>query len=188
MPTQSLRQTLLDDLAVNWQHRGIAERPTGLSDIIRSFADVRFLPVLVLRVAGSANARGGVLGKAVSRFVSLANRLLFGVECAAQTEIGPGLYFPHTGGIVIGAARLGSGCVVYHQVTLGAQTIDMPFTPSLRPTVGDNVVLSAGCKVLGGVTIGAGAIVGANAVVTKDVAAGTVVGGVPATIIKRVGS
>ena len=94
--------------------------------------------------------------------------------------IGPGLYFPHTGGIVIGAGRLGARCVVYHQVTLGAKTIDMTFTPSLRPTVGDDVVLAAGAKVLGGVTVGDRAVVGANAVVTRDVDADTVVGGVPA--------
>jgi serine O-acetyltransferase len=185
MTDDSLKATLLADLAVNWQHRGIDERPNRSLDVVRSLSDVRFLPVLMVRVASYAHARSGLPGKVVSRGVSLANRLMFGVECAAQTEIGPGLYFPHTGGIVIGATKIGAGCVIYHQVTLGAKTIDMPFTPSLRPSIGDNVVLSAGSKILGGVTIGDGAIVAANAVVTKDVPAGAVVGGVPATVIKK---
>jgi serine O-acetyltransferase len=186
MPTQRLKQVLNADLAVNWKFRGVGTQPNGWSDIVRSLADVRFLPVAMLRVASCARRRGDLLGKIVFLVVSLANRMWFGVECAAQTEIGPGLYFPHTGGIVIGATRIGSGCVIYHQVTLGAQTIDMPFTPSLRPMVGDDVVLSAGSKVLGGVYIGDGAIVAANAVVTKDVVERTVVGGVPATLIKKV--
>lgn len=185
MHTGSFKETVLADLAVNWQHRGIAGQPHRPGDVVRSLTDVRFLPVLMLRAASYAHARADLPGKLVSRGLSLANRLIFGVECAAQTQIGPGLYFPHTGGIVIGATRIGSRCVVYHQVTLGAKIIDMPFTPSLRPTIGDNVVLSAGSKILGGVTIGDGAIVAANAVVTKDVAAGDVVGGVPATIIKK---
>jgi serine O-acetyltransferase len=186
MAAKTLRQVVHADLVVNWKYRGKNETPNEWSDILRSLADVRFLPVVLIRIASYANARANFVGKVAFRLVSLANRMFFGVECAAQSEIGPGLYFPHTGGIVIGATRIGSDCVIYHQVTLGAQTIDMPFTPSLRPTVGDNVVLSAGCKVLGGVTIGDGAIVAANAVVTKDVEARTVVGGVPATTIKKV--
>jgi serine O-acetyltransferase len=114
----------------------------------------------------------------------MVNRVLFGVETAPQTRIGPGLYFPHTNGIVIGAAQIGARCVIYHQVTLGAKTIDMKFTPTERPIVGDDVTIAAGAKVLGGVQIGDGAVIAANAVVVEDVDGGALVGGVPAVVLR----
>ena len=116
--------------------------------------------------------------------LALLNRLVFGVECALQTDIGPGLYFPHTGGIVIGAAELGSRCTIYHQVTLGAQDIDMAFTSGRRPVVGDDAVIASGAKVLGGITVGNRAVVAANAVVVADVPDDVVVGGVPARVLR----
>ena len=180
----ALRNLLLADLGVNWTYRGVEQAPSSWLDIVRSVGDVRFLPVVLIRAGAhltSSNTAANVLGKV---FLMLA-RLLFGVEVAAQSQIGPGLYFPHTGGIVIGAARIGENCVIYHGVTLGAKGIDMPFTPALRPTVGDNVVIAAGAKVLGGVTVGSHSVVGANAVVTHDVTPASVVGGVPAVPLRQ---
>ena len=180
-----LREALLADLAVNWHHRGTSRRPNSWLDIARGATDVRFLPVALVRLANTL-AAGPKPIRVVAKIVALLNRQVFGVECATQTEIGPGLYFPHTGGIVIGAERLGARCTVYHQVTFGAQTIDMPFTPGLRPIVGDDVIVAAGAKVLGGVTIGDHAIVGANAVVVHDIFPRSVVGGIPAVPISKV--
>lgn len=174
-----LREQLIADLAVNWSHRGADRSPSGWCDIAGALVDVRFLPVVLVRLTACAE-RATPARRAVSRLTSLLNRFVFGVEVAAQTVIGPGLYFPHTGGIVIGAATIGSRCTIYHQVTLGAKSIDMPFNRHLRPSVGDRVTIAAGAKVLGGVDVGDGATVGANAVVTHNVPADTRVGGVPA--------
>ena len=175
-----LRTVLLQDLSENWRHRGRHGAPASWLDVLRGSGDVRFLPVLLIRLTSAAAARGSVAGKIGSRAFGLANRLLFGIECAPQTVIGPGLYFPHTGGVVIGAGRIGARCVIYHQVTLGAKTIDMAFTPSLRPILGDDVTVAAGAKVLGGIVVGDGAVIAANAVVVHDVAPGSIVGGIPA--------
>jgi len=179
-----LRETLLADLATNWAHKGSNRLPTTSLDIVRSLVDVRFLPVVLVRLTLLPGGSRSVCAMAASRLASLVNRFVFGVECASQTSIGPGLYFPHTGGIVIGAASIGARCVIYHQVTLGAKIIDMPFTVDLRPSIGNDVTIAAGAKVLGGITVHDRSVVAANAVVTSDVAAGTVVGGVPASTIK----
>jgi serine O-acetyltransferase len=176
----TFRELVLADLAVNWRHRGRGRAPTGWFDVLRSLGDMRFVPVLMVRLATSIGDRAGVVGRITAQAISLLDRIIFGVEFAGQTTIGPGLYFPHTGGIVIGAERIGADCVIYHGVTLGATEIDMAFTPGRRPILGDGVVVASGAKVLGGVTLGDRSIVGANAVVTHDVAAGTVVGGIPA--------
>lgn len=95
---------------------------------------------------------------------------LCGVEIAPGAKIGPGLMISHGMGIVIGQwATIGSGCTMMHQVTLGA-----PATARLQemPQVGDGVFLAAGCRLIGGIHVGDGAFVGANAVVADDVPAG----------------
>jgi serine O-acetyltransferase len=179
-----VKALLLGDLAVNWSHRGRKVEPSTSWDIVRSLADPRFAPIVLVRAARAARARGGALAVA-GRAASMLNRLVFGVECAPQTDIGAGLYFPHTGGIVIGAERIGSRCTIYHQVTLGAKEIDMAFTAGRRPVIGDDVTIASGAKVLGGVVVGDRAVIAANAVVVSDVSPGQTVGGVPATVVRE---
>jgi len=89
----------------------------------------------------------------------------------------------HTQGTVLGAASIGKNATIYHQVTLGAVTMDFAYTSALRPIVGDGVVIGVGAKVLGGLTLGNGSMVGANAVVLQNVPAGHVAIGVPAKIL-----
>jgi serine O-acetyltransferase len=105
------------------------------------------------------------------RVFSGLNLLLFGLEVTPSCEIGPGIFFPHTVGTVIGASRLGSNVTIFQGVTLGARELDMHFDPSKRPEVGDNVTLGSGCRILGGISIGNNTIVGANAVVVHSVEA-----------------
>ena len=86
-------------------------------------------------------------------------------------------------GIVIGeTAEIGDGVMLYHGVTLGGQVLTQT---KRHPTIGDNVTIGAGAKVLGPVTIGAGSAVGANAVVTKDVPENSIAVGIPAKFRPR---
>lgn len=142
----------------------------------------RMLPVLLVRLSSfAAGARLAPLGQAISAL----NCAFFGIEVALRCQIGPGLYLPHTHGTVIGAIKLGANVSIYQGATLGARGFDATFAPSHRPTIGDDVLLGAGAVVLGGVRVGNGAVVGANAVVTTDVPAGCLAVGVPARIIDR---
>ncbi len=125
----------------------------------------RFMPVFLCRLSHVLYCRGhGIF----ARMVSLMNFLFFGMEIAMRCEIGPGLCFPHTVGVVIGALRIGRNTLIYHGVTLGAKEMDMGYIPEERPVVGDNVVIGSGAKVLGGITIGNNVIIGANAVVVDS--------------------
>jgi serine O-acetyltransferase len=121
----------------------------------------------------------------VARFVSLFNFVLFGIEIAPRCPIGKGLYIPHSQGVVIGAASIGTNATIYQGVTLGAKELDHGYTDERRPVVGDNVLIGAGAKVLGGIHIGSGARIGANAVVIDPVPAGALVVGPAARIIEQ---
>jgi len=142
----------------------------------------RFVPVLLFRL-GNWCASHHL--RPIGKVLSLLNFLVFGLEIGLDCPIGPGLYFPHTSGTVIGARRIGSNAVIYHNVTLGAKVPDLSYEAALRPEIGDGVFLGAGCKILGGITLGDNVTVGANAVVLKSVPSGCLVGGIPAAILKR---
>lgn len=174
----ALRRDLLADVGRQWEATGRSGVPSGWLDIAGQLGNLRFWPVAIYRLAAAFERCGFGLG---AKLFSALNQVLFGVEIALRLDVGPGLYFPHTNGIVLGAAAIGRDATIYHGVTLGAPVLDVGFEPALRPTLGDGVVIAAGAKVLGGVTIGDRAIVAANAVVLDDVPADTVVGGIPAT-------
>lgn len=96
-------------------------------------------------------------------------------------EIGPGLFIQHGFSTIIVANRIGKNCWINQQVTIGySNSKDCP-------TIGDNVVINAGAKVIGKVTIGDNSKVGANAVVVKNVPPNVTVVGVPAYIVRRDG-
>ena len=92
-------------------------------------------------------------------------------------EFGPGLVLIHSTGVVInGSVRGGSGIHIEHQVTIGADQ-------RISPTIGDEVFIGAGAKIIGNVKVGNGARVGANAVVVEDVPQGRTAVGVPARLV-----
>lgn len=112
----------------------------------------------------------------------LVQRLIYrlhGLEIWIGADIGGGLYIAHPIGTVIAVERMGKNCSIIASVTLGLRN-DGAF-----PVIGDDVYIGAGARVLGGITIGDGAVVGANAVVIEDVPAGVTVAGVPAKIINQ---
>jgi serine O-acetyltransferase len=101
---------------------------------------------------------------------------LTGVEIAPEAEIGPGLIISHGQGIVVGGrVKMGSQCVLLHQVTLGSKGVlgsDGRRELEDMPRLGDGVLVGAGAKLIGDITVGDGATIGPNAVVTRDVPAG----------------
>lgn len=140
----------------------------------------RFASVYLIRVAQRLHALGWVR---LARLAALVNFVIFGIEVPCCLEIGPGLVIPHTHGTILGAGHIGANVTIYQQVTLGAKLADFDFDRSKRPYVADGVVITAGAKVLGSVRLGAGSVVGANAVVLTDVPDGAVAVGVPARIL-----
>jgi len=121
--------------------------------------------------------------KWLGRFTSHIARWLTGIEIHPGARIGERVFFDHGMGVVIGeTAEVGDGCTIYHGVTLGGTSL---YKGTKRhPTLGRDVVVGAGAKVLGGFTVGDGAKVGSNAVVTKPVPAGATAVGNPARIIQ----
>jgi serine O-acetyltransferase len=112
-------------------------------------------------------------------------RNVYGIELPYTVEVGRGVVIEHQGGIVIhGSTRIGDGCIIRQNCTLGVRRADRP---GEAPTLHDRVDLGAGAVVLGNVTIGSGASIGANAVVLRDVPAGALAIGVPATVRLREG-
>lgn len=108
-------------------------------------------------------------------------RFKFGIEIMPGTAVGPGLYIGHFGSIIVsGRAKIGKNCNLSQNVTIGAK--NSGGHPGV-PVIGDNCYIGPGAKVIGGITLGDNSVVGANAVVTKDFPAGSILGGVPAKVI-----
>jgi len=122
--------------------------------------------------------------KWLGRFISNFSRWVTGIEIHPGAKLGQRVFFDHGMGIVIGeTAEIGDGCTIYHGVTLGGTSL---YKGAKRhPTLGKDVVVGAGAKVLGGFTVGDGAKVGSNAVVTKPVPEGATAVGNPARIIQE---
>jgi serine O-acetyltransferase len=142
----------------------------------------RMAPIVLLRLAEFFHDRRIAFA---SKLFSMLNVIVFGLEVSPKVQIGGGLFLPHTVGTVIGANRIGDNCTIMQGVTLGTSEPDMGFTASLRPVIGDDVLIGSGAKVIGGITVGDHVKIGANAVVLRDVPAYALAVGVPATIIDR---
>ncbi|MGH8121047.1 MAG: serine O-acetyltransferase [Gammaproteobacteria bacterium] len=110
-------------------------------------------------------------------------RFLTGIEIHPGAKIGRRFFIDHGMGIVIGeTSEIGDDCSIYHGVTLGGTTWQKG---KRHPTLYNNVVIGAGAKILGPVTVGAGARIGCNAVVVKDVPMGATVVGVPGHVVVK---
>ncbi|MFP4154243.1 MAG: serine O-acetyltransferase [Halothiobacillaceae bacterium] len=119
----------------------------------------------------------------VARLISNLSRWTTGIEIHPGARIGRRFFIDHGMGVVIGeTAEIGDDCTIYHGVTLGGTSWK---SGKRHPTLGDNVVIGAGAKVLGPVTLGDGSRVGSNAVVLKDVPEGATVVGIPGRVVAR---
>ena len=117
------------------------------------------------------------------RFVSPIGRFLPGIEIHPGAKLGRRFIIDHGMGVVIGeTAEIGDDVYIYHQVTLGGTSAEQG---KRHPTIGNNVIIGAGAKVLGAIYIGENARVGANAVVVASVPADTTVVGIPARAVER---
>jgi serine O-acetyltransferase len=121
----------------------------------------------------------------LARFVSQFSRFFTGIEIHPGAKIGRGLFMDHGMGIVFGeTAEVGDNCTIYHQVTLGGTGKDKG---KRHPTVGSNVLIGAGAKLLGPITVGDNAMIGSGSVVLEDVEPDTTVTGSKARPVKRAG-
>lgn len=119
----------------------------------------------------------------LARLISQFARFLTGIEIHPGATIGKRLFIDHGLGVVIGETSvIGDDVTMYHGVTLGGKSLE---SVKRHPTIGNNVVLGAGCKIMGNILIGDNSMVGANAVVTKSLPPHSVVGGVPARSLKK---
>jgi serine O-acetyltransferase len=168
---------LSEFLDADWARLAVLSKTTLLPRGLRHALSPRFAPIVLIRAAQCLYAAGWLR---LAKLCALANFVLFGIEVPPRIPIAAGLVLMHTQGTVLGAASIGRNVTIYHQVTLGAVEMDFAYTPSLRPIVGDGVVIGVGAKVLGGLTLGSGSVVGANAVVLKSVPPGHVAIGIPA--------
>lgn len=116
-----------------------------------------------------------------ARFLSYLTRWWTGIEIHPGACIGRRFFIDHGMGVVIGAtAVIGDDCTLYHSVTLGGTTWNKG---KRHPTLGNGVVIGAGAKVLGPISVGDGARIGSNSVVLKNVPAGATVVGIPGRVV-----
>ena len=121
----------------------------------------------------------------IARIISQFSRFLTGIEIHPKANIGKNLFIDHGMGVVIGeTSEIGDNVTIYHMATLGgiSPSINSNEQRNIKrhPTLKDNVVVGSGAQILGPVTVGKNAKIGANAVVTKDVPDNAVMVGIPA--------
>jgi serine O-acetyltransferase len=143
-----------------------------------------FLAVVLLRISQYCWQKRFVWR--LSLYLKRLNEILTGFECHLEATIGKGLFIPHTQNVVIGAGViLGENVTLYNGITLGALAIGSGEQNQRYPHVGSNVTIYTGAKVIGPISIGYGAVIGANSVVLKNVPRKAIAVGVPAKIIEK---
>ena len=130
------------------------------------------------RIAHSLYTKGWVV---LPRMINTFSRFLTGIDIHPGAKLGPGLFIDHGMGLVIGeTAELGSNVTLYQGVTLGGTGKE---TGKRHPTIGDNVVVSSGAKILGSFTVGANSKIGSGSVVLHEVPPNSVVVGIPGRVV-----
>lgn len=171
----TLVELLKSDLQCYFHYHGASDRPVRKRDLWRNFLIPRCAPVGFYRLAYATRRAGW---KRTSALVTWINFYLYSVEFSSRCVIGPYFFMPHAAGSVIGAARIGHHAVIYHQVTIGAQFIDIEHVA--RPQIGNHAFIASGAKIIGNIEIGDHCTIGTNAVVTKSAGSNQTLIGIPA--------
>lgn len=173
VPARSFLATVRGDLDAAMKRDPAAR---SRMEVLLTYAGVHAL--IVHRVANALDRRGFRL---VARLLSHVARIFTGVEIHPSATIGRGLFIDHGSGVVIGETTIiGDHCHLHQGVTLGGTSTRRE---KRHPTLEDEVVVGAGAKLIGAITIGRGAKIGAGSVVVQSVPAGATVVGVPGHII-----
>ena len=168
------RSRIVDDLDA-----AIARDPAATSRVDVALNSPGLHAIWAYRFAHRLWVRGGWT-KPVARSVMTVTRAVTGIEIHPGAVIGHRFFIDHGMGVVIGeTAEVGDDVMLYHGVTLGGRSMQRV---KRHPTVGSRVTIGAGARILGPVYIGDDVQIGANSVVVKDVPAGAIATGIPATI------
>ncbi len=185
-----LSAAILTALWLRWAMKSEVRAALDRDPAARSGWEVLLLYPSVSAVAfhrvSHALHRAGLPGfRFLARLISQGARAATGIEIHPGAKIGKGLFIDHGMGVVIGeTAEIGDNVTLFQGVTLGGTGKEKG---KRHPTVRDNAVIGAGAKVLGSITIGKNAQIGANAVVIREVPANSVVVGVPGRVIRQNG-
>ena len=171
--------SILQDVQANARSKS-QSHPASRKQTVARLLNLRFLAVVLYRLSVAVGSRSGILADVVKQF----NQLLTGADVAWQARISAGLVLRHPVGVVIGAGvRAGENLILQQGVTIGGDG-GSKLDEDHFPTIGDNVRIGPGARLLGNITVGDGAVIGANSVVIRDVPAGAFVAGVPARVIR----
>ena len=169
-------ETLREDIQT------IRDKDPALGSTLEVWSYAGLWAVLHHRVAHKLYKANHKLG---ARLVSQWARFLTNIEIHPGATIGRRFFIDHGAGVVIGeTAIIGDDVLMYHQVTLGGTSLERK---KRHPTIGNNVLIGMGAKIIGDITIGDNARIGANSVVTRDVPSGATAVGIPAKILVRDG-
>lgn len=152
----------------------------GFRALVRGLLSQGFQAILVYRFFRWCALRH-IPTQPVRFLIERLTEIMTGISIPAEADIGKGLRIHHFGGIIFHpCVKMGEHCTIYHGVTFGDKG-----GYGNPPTVGDNVLVGAGAKILGAITIGNNVIIGANAVVISSVPDNVIVGGIPAKILRE---
>src|SRR5436190_17806191 len=163
--------------------RTVFERDPALRSRLEAFFCYPGVHALVFHRVAHRLWGAGWFGSA--RFLSHISRFLTGIEIHPAAKLGPGLFIDHGMGVVIGeTSEVGENVTLYQGVSLAGTSLKKE---KRHPTLGDNVVVGAGAKIIGGFTIGENSRIGAGSVVVREVPPNSVVVGVPGRITHKDG-
>ncbi|MBQ8400341.1 MAG: serine O-acetyltransferase [Clostridia bacterium] len=171
-------RTVLDDVDYICERDPAAQ---GRAEVLLLYSGVH--AVMLYRIAHALNNKGLTL---TARAISQFTRFLTGIEIHPGATIGKGLFIDHGSGVVIGeTAIVGDYCTIYQGVTLGGTGKE---TGKRHPTLGNNVMVGSGAKLLGNFTVGDNAKIASGAVVLGDIPANSTAVGVPAKVVRKDGA
>ncbi len=165
---------------IRYEIDSIKERdPAAINSLEIALLYSGFHAVMAYRIAHILHARGYVI---TARVISQAAKIITGIEIHPGAKIGKGLFIDHGSGVVIGeTAEIGDNCTLYQGVTLGGTGKDVG---KRHPTLGNNIMVGAGAKILGPIKIGDNSKIAANAVVLSEIPPDSTAVGIPARVVK----